>query len=92
MKHGDCLPFLTSFGAIANMLLYSIVYRFRDLDYHEDTLSIGTDPKVLIKRAKEWAKNVNYYPSDKQEMWLYTWENGDSIDQQKIPVQWENKK
>lgn len=68
------------------MKLYSIVYRFRDLEYHETTISVGTNRKVLIKRAQEWAKNVTKYPSDEQEMWIHTWENGDNTNQQKIPV------
>ena len=71
------------------MLLYSIVYRFRDLEYHEDTITVGTDEKIVIALAKEWAKQISYFQQDDQSFWLYCWKDGKCVNQIEIQVQFQ---
>ena len=72
-------------------MLYSVVYRSRDAEYHEDTVLV-TDNKAKAKRfAKRYAKERDVILADEPSMWLYTWKDSKVIDQTRLDVIWRKE-
>jgi len=77
---------------IKSPLLYSVVYRYADLEQHEDTLCVEIDSAEAEKFAKRYAKKLEVYLSDKPSMWVYEWRNQGVINQWEVPVKWKKVK
>ncbi|CAB4142673.1 hypothetical protein UFOVP448_27 [uncultured Caudovirales phage] len=72
-------------------LLYSVVYRYRDAEYHEDTLCVETDKDAAKRFAKRWAKKKEVFLNDYPQMWMYEWKKHKVISQWPILVKWKKE-
>lgn len=77
---------------IKSPLLYSVVYRYTDFEYHEDTLCVDIDSAEAEKFAKRYARKLEVFSSDKPSMWVYEWRNQGVINQWEIKVRWKKVK
>lgn len=77
---------------VKSPLLYSIVYRYADLEQHEDTLCVDIDFDEAVKFAKRYARKLEVFSSDKPSMWIYEWRNQGVINQWEIKVRWKKVK